>query len=154
MKLFWAPILVVALLFLSACGDGSSNKQQANATGNWTTTLTSNATGQQTLTFNFGMNQSGNTFTMSNMNFPVPNECFGSSSVMVGQMMTSGMMSGMQMQITMDMWSNADKSGNHLTMQVGMPTGNNNQMTGTFTLAGVTPGCTSQPGTVTMSRMM
>lgn len=85
MKLFWAPILVVALLFLSACGNGRSNNQQANATGNWTTTLTSSATGQQTLTFSFGMNQSGNTFTMSNMNFPVANECFGSNSVMVGR---------------------------------------------------------------------
>lgn len=69
-------------------------------------------------------------------------------------MMSSGMMTGMQMQITMDMWSNSDRTGNHLNMQVGMPMGNNNQMTGTFTLTGVTLGCTSQTGTVTMNRMM
>lgn len=155
MKLFTAPILLAALLLLSACGgDNHSSQQQANATGNWTTTLTNSATGQQTLTFNFGMNQSENTFTMSNMNFPVANDCFGSNSVMVGQMMTSGMMSGMQMQITMDMWSNSDRTGNHLNMQVGMPTGNNSQMTGTFALTGVTLGCTSQTGTVTMKRMV
>ncbi len=150
-------LAVAGLLFVAACGGGSkTTQQQASATGSWTTTLSSSTGQQQPITFNFGMNQSGSMLNISNLNFANVNNCFGAGSVMTGQMMNSGsmMMAGMQMQITMDMWSNQDKSGNHLTMQMGMPSGNNNQMTGTFTLTGVTQGCTSQTGSVTMNRMM
>lgn len=154
MKTLLAIVLIAGLLGLGACGSSNTDQQQASATGNWTASLTNSVTGQQTFTFNFGMNQNGNNLAMTNMSFPNMNNCFGPGSVMSGQMTSSGMMMGMQMQMSMEMWSNSDKTGNHLSMQMSMPSGNNNQMSGTYTLTGVTSGCTSQTGTVTMNRMM
>ncbi len=144
---------LVGILLLAACGGGSSSQQTATPNGNWTATLTSTASTQQPITFTFGMNQNGNTLTMSGMNFNNMNNCFGTGSVMSGQMMgSSGMMAGMQMQMSMEMWSNSDHTGNHLVMTMGMPSGNNNQLSGAFTLTGVTSGCESETGTVTMTR--
>lgn len=142
-------------VLLAACGGGSNSSQQATTpNGNWTATLTSTGTTQQPITFTFGINQNGNTLIVSGMNFTNLNNCFGTGSVMSGQMMDSGgMMSGMQMQMAMEMWSNSDHTGNHLVLTMGMPSGNNNKLTGTFTLTGVTSGCQTETGTVTMTRM-
>ncbi len=139
---------------LAACGGGSSSQQTATPNGNWTATLNSTGTGQQPIAFTFGMNQNGSTVNVTGMNFTNLNNCFGNGSIMSGQMMGSGgMMAGMQMQLIMEVWSNSDRTGNHLVLQLGMPSGNNNQLNGTFTLTGVTSGCQSETGTTTMTRM-
>ncbi len=144
-------LVVVAVLLLFACC-GSDNNKNTNATGNWDATLTNSVTDHQSLTFSFNMNQSGSMLNMSSISFQNADNCFGTGSVMSGQS-GSGMMGGMQMQMSIDMWSNSDHTGNHLTMQMGMPGGNNNQMNGTYTLTGSMGGCESQTGTAIMSRM-
>lgn len=145
-------VVVAALLAFAYCA--SDNNKNTNATGNWEATLTNSVTDHQSLTFSFNMNQSGRMLNMSSVSFQNADNCFGAGSVMSGQSMDSGIMAGMQMQMSIDMWSNSDHTGNHLTMQMGMPTGSNNQMNGTYTLTGAMGGCESQTGTAMMSRMM
>jgi hypothetical protein len=146
--------LAVALVALVACGgSNNSSKQQATATGTWAANLTNATTGQQSLAFNVNMNQNGNNLSFSGMNMLNGDNCFSSGSFVSGQMMASGMMSaGMQMGMTMNIWSNSNQTGNHMVIQTEMPLGNNNQMTGSYTLTGVTSDCSSQTGTVTMTR--
>jgi hypothetical protein len=65
-------------------------------------------------------------------------------------MMGGGMM-GPGTRITMDLWSDAARTGNHLQMVMVM-NDRMDGMTGTYTLTGVTPGCNSGSGTITMGR--
>jgi len=82
--------------------------------------------------------------------------CFGEGSVMSSTgTMSGGMMGGGMMgpgsQMTMDLWSDSAHTGNHLQMVMVM-NDRMDGMTGTYVLTGVTPGCVSGSGTLTMGR--
>lgn len=148
--------LLFSTLFLIGCGgSGTSPVQVQSADGNWSATTATPTTGPTLPTFTFTMmHGSGSMMTMSNFQMVTTTACFGPGSVMTtsGQM-TGGMMGGMMgpgTQITMDLWSDAAHTGNHLTMVMVMNSGMNG-MTGTYTLTGVTPGCSSGSGTLTMT---
>ncbi len=145
---FFVVGLVIAF---AACGDNSATKTNPG-TGVWSTTLIT-STNQTLGSFPFNMTQNGTTLTASNMNFSsMPaafDDCFGAGTVMSGQM-GAGMMNGGTMTMTMSFTPPGSNLTNTLVMQgsmgLGMLSGS-----GTFTLAGQTPGCTSQTGTFTMT---
>jgi hypothetical protein len=150
--------VMLASLVLTGCGGGGAAQapmQATSADGTWAATTANPTTGPTPPTFSFTMtHNSGSMMTMGNLQMVVTTGCFGPGSVMTttGQM-SGGMMGGMMgpgTQITMDLWSDAAHTGNHLTMVMVMNSGMNG-MTGTYTLTGVTPGCSSGSGTITMT---
>jgi len=151
---------IVPLLLLTACGGGGNTHPQAltqTANGTWAATSAVPSSGPALPTFTFTMMQgSGSMMSFSNMQMINTTACFGAGSVMVtsgpmsGGMMGSGMM-GPGTQIVMDLWSDAAHTGNHLNMVMVM-NGGMDGMTGTYTLTGVTPGCASGSGTISMGR--
>ena len=148
--------IIALAVTLGACGASSSSTNPANvnpANGAWSETLSS-ATAQPLGSFTFTMTQSNATLTGNNMNFANMgslDECFGTGTVMNGQM-GQGMMNGGTMAMNV-CWTAANAAGSncmamHGNMGMGMHSGS-----GTFTLTGETPGCTSQQGTFTMTHM-
>lgn len=149
---------IVLATGLAACGGSSSSNSPSQppanpATGAWTETL-ANASGQQLGMFSFSMMQNGTALSGNNMNFSnmaTLGPCFGTGTVMTGQM-GPGMMNGGDVNWTMSWTPPGSAATNTLvmkgTMGMGMGSGN-----GTFTLTGQTPGCTSQTGTFSMSRI-
>src|SRR5262249_55520069 len=120
----------------------------------WTEAL-SHPAGQQLGSFTFTMMQNNTSLTCTNMNFAnlgSLDQCFGTGSVMSGEM-GQGMMNGGAMTMTVS-WTAPNNAGtNTMTMQgnmaMGMASGS-----GTFTLTGQTPGCMSEQGTYTMTQAM
>lgn len=157
-----AFIAVVLAIALAGCGAVThiAETSSSPATGNWTETLLA-PSGQQMGTFTFSMTQNSAMFTGSGMNFTnMPlnfAQCFGAGTLMTGQMngggMNGGMMNGGSMTMTMSWTMPGTTLTNTLTMQGTMSSGMGSA-TGTFNLVGQTPGCNSQSGSFTMSRMM
>jgi hypothetical protein len=133
-------------LILTACGGGSSNGSDT-LTGNWTATLT-NTDGTPAFAFTTSFTQSnGNTLTGTNLTFTASTGCFTSAASETGSFVLSGNFNGnvtgaFQLTIT-----SATPSDDTLTLQ---GTVNNNAITGGWTLAGLTPGC-SGAGNFTFS---
>lgn len=151
---------MAGILFLSGCGGGGSThspSQAALVNGTWATTSVTPATGPVPPSFSFTMMEgSGSMMSLSGMTMLNTTGCFGADSHMVTNApMSGGMMSGGMMgpgtQVVMDLWSDAAHTGNHLHMVMTM-NGSMDGMTGTYTLEGVTPGCTSGSGTMSMGR--
>lgn len=149
-----AIVFSLAAAFMAGCG-GSNTSQPTTGTqsadGNWAAAI-ANPLGQPGITFTFTMAQSGGSssmMNMSNLQMTTLSVCFGAGSVMTGQM--GGGMMGAGSQITMDMWSDAAHTGNHLNMVMTM-NATMDGMTGTYTLTGGTGGCVSSSGTITMTR--
>ena len=146
-KQFGIAILVALGLILLACGGGSSSSN--TVTGNWTATLT-NTDGTTAFAFTTSLSQSNGTMvTGANLTFTTSTGCFTSAASQTGSFVLSGNLNGnlagaFQLTIT-----SATPSGNTLTLQ---GTVNNNTVTGTWTLAGLIPGCTGS-GNFTMTRM-
>lgn len=156
-----APALSLILaLVVGGCGGSGTAQHQPkalSANGTWLTTLATPASGPTPPTFSFSMTGgTGSMMNISNMQMINTTGCFGAGSVMTstapisGGMMSGGMM-GPGTQIVMDLWSDAAHTGNHLNMVMVM-TGTMDGMTGTYTLMGVTPGCLSGSGTISMGR--
>jgi hypothetical protein len=132
------------LLALVGCGSGSSN----TVNGNWNASLT-NPDGSPAFSFTTTLNQNnGTTITGTNLHFNTANACFSSINSETGGFTLSGNTSGV---VT---------GGFELTVQSGTPSGNvltmtgtvaNNTITGTWTLTGVTSGC-SGSGNFTMNK--
>ncbi len=147
---------IVPVIFLAAavsCGGGSSSSQNSNnlGTGAWSESLVG-AGSQQIGSFTFNMTQSGTALTASSMNFGNMGsltQCFGSGTVMNGQM-GSGMMNGGAMNMTMSWTQPGGGATNTMTMQGTMANGMMSG-TGAFTLTGQSSGCASQSGTFTMT---
>ena len=148
MKQFGIAILVAVGLILVACGGGSSSTSNS-VTGNWTATLT-NTDGTPAFAFTTSLTQSnGTAVTGANLTFTTSTGCFSSAASQTGSFVLSGNFNGnitgaFQLTVT-----SATPSGNTLTLQ---GTVNNNTVTGTWTLAGLIPGCTGS-GNFTLTRM-
>ncbi len=150
------------LLLLMAVGCGGKDpvlqNTAADANGSWTASATAyQGAGTSPLDFTFTMTSSGMNGMMNFSNFQVgQNACFGPNSVMTGTMTMSGTVGGMMggtgsATMSMDMWSNADKTGNHLHVDMTMASGMGSA-TGQYTLTGVTAGCVSSSGSFSMHR--
>jgi len=148
MKQFGIAILVAVGLILVACGGGGSSSSNS-VTGNWTATLT-NTDGTPAFAFTTSLTQSnGTAVTGANLTFTTSTGCFSSAASQTGSFVLSGNFNGnitgaFQLTVT-----SATPSGNTLTLQ---GTVNNNAITGTWTLTGLTPGCTGS-GNFTLTRM-
>jgi hypothetical protein len=146
-QLGMAMVLAVGLL-LAACGGGSS-RSAATVTGNWTATLT-NTDSTPAFTFTTSLMQnSGTVVTGTNLSFTTNTPCFTSGGTQTGSFVLSGNFNGnitgaFQLTIT-----SGTPAGNTLTLQGSV---NNNTITGTWTLTGVTSGCAGS-GNFTMTRM-
>jgi len=152
--------LVVGILLVAGCGGSGSThsaSQVAPMNGTWATTSATPATGPVPPGFSFTMMEGGGSMmSLSGMKMLNTTGCFGEDSHMVtNATMSGGMMGGGMMgpgtQVVMDLWSDAAHTGNHLHMVMTM-NGSMNGMTGTYTLEGVTPGCMSGSGTMSMGR--
>jgi hypothetical protein len=144
MKQFAIALAFSLAVILGACGSGNSN----NINGNWSATLT-NPEGTPAFSFTTSLHQSNNTtVTGTNLTFSTATPCFTSISSETGGFTLTGNTSGMV-------------TGNfELTVQSGTPSGNvltmtgtvtNNTIAGSWTLTGVTSGCTGS-GTFTMTK--
>ncbi len=147
------PLLLLATLV--ACAGAGSSQTPTTVTGTWTATFTNTTTGQQALGFTLSMAQNGTALGINIINFTVPSSCFGSGSVISGELAgvtgtTSGGVSGMIMD--MDMWSSPDRTGNHLNLQAQINS-HADGARGAYTLTGVTSDCNSQAGTVSLTRI-
>jgi hypothetical protein len=148
MKRFGILLFLVIGLILTACGGGSSNSSDT-LTGNWTATLI-NTDQTPAFVFTTSLTQSnGSTVTGTNLAFTVATGCFTSAASQTGSFVLSGNFNGnisgsFQLTIT-----SATPSDNTLTLQ---GTVNNNAITGGWTLAGLTPGCTGE-GDFTFTRI-
>ena len=145
MKPFKIAIVLALGLVLAACGGGNSSSL-GTVTGNWTATLT----GTPAFTFTTSLTQSsGTVVTGTNLSFTTSTNCFTSGGSQTGSFVLSGNFNGnvtgaFQLTIT-----SGTPSGNQLVLQ---GTVNNNTISGTWTLTGVTSGCTGN-GTFTMTKM-
>jgi hypothetical protein len=143
-------VLASALIFtLTACGGG--NSQANTVTGNWTAAL-SNTDGSPALAFTTTLNQNSgsSTVNVNNLSFTTTSACFPGTSTATGAFVLSGNFNGQttgSFQLTVQ--SGTTMSGNLLTLQ---GTVNNNTVSGTWTLTGVTSGC-SGSGNFTMNKM-
>ena len=151
---------VALTLLLAGCGGTTAARQDLSmpsANGTWAEVSATPASGPVPPGFSFTMMTGGaSMMSFSNLQMLNLTPCFGEGSVMSSTgMMSGGMMGGGMMgpgnQITMDLWSDATHTGNHLQMVMVM-NDRMDGMTGTYTLTGVTPGCSSGSGTITMGR--
>jgi hypothetical protein len=145
MKQFGMGIVLVWALLLAGCGGGSSSSA-TTVTGNWTAMLT----GTQDLSLSTSLMQNnGTAVTGTNLSFTTSTPCFASGETQTGSFVLSGNFNGnmtgaFQLTIT-----SGSPAGNTLTLQ---GTVNDNTIAGTWTLTGVTSGCTGS-GNFTMTRM-
>jgi hypothetical protein len=141
---FFLPLALAVML--TACGSSSKNN---SINGNWSATLT-NPNGSPAFAFTTSLNQaSGTAVTVTNLTFTTATPCFTAGGTATGGFTVSGTTNG----VTTGSFS--------LTIQSGMPAGNvfsltgtlnNNSIAGTWTLTGVTSGCTGS-GSFTMTKM-
>jgi len=144
MRHFAMAVLCSMLLVLFACGGGSSN----SVNGNWSATLT-NTDGTAAFSFTTTLNESnGTTITGANFTFTTATPCFVSTSSETGGLMLSGNTNGVTSGNFEFTVQSSNPSGNVLTM-TGMLS--NNTITGSWTLSGVTAGC-SGSGNFTMTK--
>jgi hypothetical protein len=145
MKQVGISIVMAVGLILAACGGGSSSTSNT-LTGNWTATLT----GTQDLTFTTSLSQSnGTTVTGTNLSFTTSTPCFTSGGSQTGSFVLSGNFNGNITGAFQLIITSGTPSGNTLTLQGSV---NNNTITGTWNLTGVTSGCTGS-GNFTLTRM-
>lgn len=147
MKWFGIPLLISLGLVLSGCGGGDSTTP-GNINGNWTATLT-NTDGTPAFAFTTTFTQAGaNGLNLTNFTFTTTSPCFVSGETTIGTFSLSGNFNG----------SVSGLFG--LTIQSGSPGGNtltlsgtvrNNAITGTWTLTGISSGCTGA-GNFTISK--
>lgn len=146
MKQMWALALIGIGLVVAGCGSGSNT-----INGNWTAALMSSSQGSSP-NFNFHLTLTetgGGNLSITNLTFTTANACFASGATATGGFTLSGNMNGVtsggfQMNI-----QSAPASGNNQLSLQG--TVNNNSITGTWTLAGTTSGC-SGSGTFVMNK--
>jgi len=149
MRQFSIVMISVVGLMLGGCGSGSGSGNLNNVSGAWTATLT-NTDGSTALSFNTALTQSNTTvITGTNLTFTSATPCFSSGGTETGGFTLTGSTGGMT-------------TGNfELTIQSGTPSGNvlalqgtasNNTISGTWTLSGITSGCTGS-GNFMMTKM-
>jgi hypothetical protein len=144
MRQFAIVLISSLVLMLGACGSGSSN----NINGNWSATLT-NPDGTTVFSFTTSLSQSNSTtLSGSNLTFSTATPCFSAISSETGGFTLTGNTSGVttgNFELTVQ---SATPSGNVLTMTGTL---SNNTITGSWSLTGVTSGCTGS-GNFTMTK--
>jgi len=149
MKFIWL-VLASALIFIAtACGGGNSSTN--TLTGNWTAAL-SDPNGSPALAFTTSLKQSSGSSAVdvNNLSFTTSTACFPGSSTATGAFVLSGNFNGQTKgSFQMTVQSGSTMSGNMLSLQ---GTVNNNTVSGTWTLTGVTSGCAGS-GNFTMNKM-
>lgn len=123
------------------------SSQNTALNGAWSGTVQDSG-GQTTMTFDFSMmGGSGSMMSVSGLQMTMATACFGAGATLSAQM--GGGMMGAGGTMTMDLWSGPGQTGNHLHMEVTMNAGMTGG-SGTYTLTGTTPDCTSASGTFSM----
>ncbi|HEX4423876.1 MAG TPA: hypothetical protein VH079_00655 [Terriglobales bacterium] len=145
-------VLLVAFgLLLVGCGGNGSGPGSGNGNinGNWTATLMDSGN-TPVFTFTTSFRQgNGSDVSVTNLTFTTSSPCFVSGGTETAQFMLSGNFSGSvtgSFELTIQ---SATPSGNTLTLE---GTAKNGLITGTWTLSGVTSGCTGN-GNFTINRM-
>ena len=151
MKRFGSALVIALGLLLSACGSGNSNSSNNNVNGNWTANLT-DPNGNPVFSFTTSLvENSDNSVVGTSINFTTATPCFSQGTTVTGGVGASGNFSGnFTAAFTLSIQSTAGTSGNNTLNLQG--TVNNNTITGTWVLTGVTSGC-SGSGSFTMTRM-
>lgn len=144
-------ILLGFALVLSGCGgsNSSNSTNSGNINGNWSATLT-NTDSTPALAFTTSFTQmSGTSVNVSNLTFTTSSPCFVSGETETAAFVLSGNFSGTvggAFQLTV---KSGNPSGDTLTLQ---GTVKNNTITGTWTLVGISSGC-SGSGNFAATRM-
>lgn len=146
------PLGIVALLalglILSGCGTSNASGS-GNVNGNWSAALT-NSDGTPAFAFTTSLMASGgNGITGLNFTFNTSSPCFVSGGTETGSFGLSGNFNGQVMGVFQFTIQSGTPNGNTLTLQ---GTVQNNTISGTWTLSGVTSGCTGS-GNFKMNRM-
>ena len=136
-------------LVLCGCGTSNSSNGSANLTGNWSATLT-NTDGSAAFAFTTTFTQmTGTSVTVTNLSFTTHSPCFVSGETETASFILSGNFSGNvsgAFQLTI---KSGNPGGNTLTLQ---GTVENNTIIGTWTLVGISSGC-SGSGNFVVTRM-
>jgi hypothetical protein len=133
---------------LSGCGGGTSASGNTNINGNWTATLT-NPNSSPALSFTTSLTQSnGPDVTVANLAFTSESPCFASGATETGSFSVNGNFNGdVTGAFGMNLQSESP-NGNTLTLQGTLKS---NAVSGTWTLTGVTAGCSGN-GSFTMTK--
>jgi hypothetical protein len=141
-------ILLGLALVLGGCGNSNSTNS-GNINGNWTATLT-NPDSTPAFAFTTTFTQmSGSSVSVTNLTFTTASPCFVSGETETASFILSGNFSGSvagAFQLTV---KSGNPSGDTLTLD---GTVNNNTITGTWTLVGISSGC-SGSGNFVVTKM-
>jgi hypothetical protein len=140
-------------MVVGGCGASSTNSitstNSNNINGNWTATLT-NTDSTPAFAFTTGFNQmSGSSVSVTNFTFTTSSPCFVSGETETASFVVSGNFSGSAMGAFQLTVKSGNPSGDTLTLQ---GTVTNNTITGTWTLVGISSGCTGS-GNFTAMKM-
>lgn len=141
-------ILLGLALVLGGCGNSNSTNS-GNINGNWSATLT-NTDNTPAFAFITSFTQmSGNSVSVTNLTFTTASPCFVSSETETASFILSGNFMGSvtgAFQLTV---KSGNPSGDTLTLQGTMT---NNTISGTWTLAGISSGCSGSGNFVATKR--
>jgi len=141
-------ILLGLVLILGGCGNSNSTSP-GNVNGNWTATLT-NPDSTPAFAFTTSFTQmSGSSVSVTNLTFTTASPCFVSGETETASFILSGNFSGSvagAFQLTI---KSGNPSGDILTLNGNA---NNNTITGTWTLVGISSGC-SGSGNFVVTKM-
>lgn len=141
-------ILLGLTLVLGGCGNSNSTNS-GNINGNWSAMLT-NTDSTPAFAFTTTFNQmSGNSVSVTNLTFTTASPCFVSGETGSASFILSGNFNGSvtgAFQLTV---KSGNPSGDTLTLQ---GTVKNNTITGTWTLVGISSGC-SGSGNFVVTKM-
>jgi hypothetical protein len=148
MKQVHTLTLLVSALMLVACENGMSGSDSLS--GSWSAAL-SDQNGTQALAFTTSLSQQSGSSSVivNNLAFTTDSPCFSSGTTETGSFVISGNFSG-QMKGTYQMAIQSEEQSRNLLTLVGAV--NNNTVSGTWTLTGLTAGCTGT-GNFTMKRL-
>jgi hypothetical protein len=151
MKQTGIATLLSAALLLGGCGGGNSSSNAGNVNGNWNASLMSSASSTQPV-FAFTTNfteSSGSSLSVTHFTFTTSSPCFAGGETETGGFVLSGNFNGSVTGALQMAVQSGNPSGNALTLQGQV---NNNTISGTWVLSGVTSGCTGS-GNFTMTKM-
>ena len=141
-------ILLGLTLVLGGCGN-SNSPNAGNVNGNWSATLT-NTDSTPTFAFTTTFTQmSGTSVNVTNLTFTTASPCFVSGETETASFILSGNFSGSVTGAFQLAIKSGNPSGDTLTLQ---GTVRNNMITGTWTLVGISSGCTGS-GNFVVTRM-
>jgi hypothetical protein len=131
-------ILLGLTLVLGGCGN-SNSPNAGNVNGNWSATLT-NTDSTPAFAFTTTFTQmSGTSVNVTNLSFTTASPCFVSGETETASFILSGNFSGSVTGAFQLAIKSGNPSGDTLTLQ---GTVRNNMITGTWTLVGISSGCT------------